>query len=148
MSLPDLADECVVMEHECHLDDIPAETVKRMYMSLYHRHIPSLVEDGVVEYDQEHDLVTARPVLSEVQSQLDLTRGSLSSRVKHALETLRGEIDTAEDGDCSADGVTIAHTRKTLESAGYDEEAVGCIVGRLERTGYIQFVGDCVRIVE
>lgn len=148
MSLPDLADECVVIEHNCHLDDIPAKTVKRMYMSLYHCHIPKLVEEGVLEYDQERDLVIGRPLLSEFSASLDRARISLSSTVAHALEALRGAIDAEGDGDCGCGGVTISHTRKTLQRAGYDEEAIACIVDRLEHTGYIQFVGDCVLLID
>lgn len=146
MSLPDLADECVVMEHQCKLDDIPAEAVRDMYMSLYHCHIPKLVELGAVEYDQGRDLVTAGPVITLLHTHIDLTRGSLSDTAERALKALRGAIDTG--GDCTASGLTITHTRETLRNIGYDEETVERMIRRLERTGYIHFVGDCVRLVD
>lgn len=62
MALADLADELAIREHEAPLSDIPAEEVKRLYISLYHRHIPKLVDADLVRYDQERDTVapTAR----------------------------------------------------------------------------------------
>lgn len=148
MSLPDLADECVVMEHQSTLEEIPAEAVKRMYMSLYHCHLPKLVEIGAIEYDQARDLVTAGPVIPQLLAHMDLTRKSLSSTAERALEALRGAMDTGDDGNCPAGGLTITHTRKTLRNVGYDEETVSCLIGRLEDTGYIYFVDDCVRLVD
>jgi len=38
--------------------DIPAEQVQKVYLSLYHDHLPRLVDAGLLEYDQERDLVT------------------------------------------------------------------------------------------
>ncbi|RRJ29176.1 DUF7344 domain-containing protein [Halocatena pleomorpha] len=146
MSLPDLADECVVMEHSCALDDIPAETVKDMYMSLYHNHIPHLVEIGAIEYDQERDLVTAGPAIEELHTHMDLSRKSLCDTAEQALKALRGAIFA--DGDCTTNGLTISHTRKTLRNVGFDEEAVGRLLHHLDRTGYIHFVGDCIRLVD
>lgn len=147
MSLPDLADECVVMEHEQALDDIPAEAVKDMYMSLYHQHIPKLVEIGAIEYDQDRDLVTAGPVIAELHTHMDLTRESLCDAAERALTELREAI-VADDGTCTTDGLTIIHTRETLRNVGYEEETVGKIIRHLERTGYIHFVNDCIRLVK
>lgn len=147
MSLPDLADECVVMEHEQTLDDIPAEAVRDMYMSLYHCHIPKLVEIGAIEYDQDRDLVTAGPVIAELHTHIDLTRESLCDTAERALKALRGAI-VADDGSCTTGGLTIAHTRETIQNMGHNEAAVGRIIGHLERTGYIHFVDDCIRLVD
>lgn len=57
MALADLADEIAVRENEAAITDIPAEEVKRIYMSLYHTHIPKLAEASLVHYDQERDTV-------------------------------------------------------------------------------------------
>lgn len=57
IALADLADEVATQEQETPLPDIPAEEVKRVYMSLYHTHIPKLVDANIVEYTQEQDLV-------------------------------------------------------------------------------------------
>ncbi|MFC6826294.1 DUF7344 domain-containing protein [Halopelagius fulvigenes] len=57
MTLADLADEVAVREQEQPLTEIPAEDVMQVYLSLYHAHIPKLVDVGVAEYSQEQDLV-------------------------------------------------------------------------------------------
>lgn len=57
VSLPDLADEVAERERGEPLSTIPGERVKDVYLSLYHRHVPALADAGVVEYDQDADLV-------------------------------------------------------------------------------------------
>lgn len=59
VSLPDLADEVAIREHDRDLTGIEAEVVRDIYLSLYHTHVPKLAEVGLVEYDQSADLVTA-----------------------------------------------------------------------------------------
>ncbi|WP_440771749.1 DUF7344 domain-containing protein [Natronorubrum sp. DTA28] len=58
--LADLADEVAVREYDTALPEIPAENVTRIYMSLYHTHIPKLADAEYVRYDQERDAVTLR----------------------------------------------------------------------------------------
>lgn len=166
MSLPDLADECVVMEHQTALDDIPAETVKRMYMSLYHSHIPKLEGRNAVEYDQESDSVAVGPTAAQLESHLTLARSSLSSATATALETLRGvaiaEGEDNNDGEkpgsehehgnvhenkIEAEGMSIEQAKQSLQRAGHDEESTMRILDRLERTGYIHFVNGHVRLI-
>ena len=57
MALADLADEVAIRENEAPLTEISAEEVKRIYMSLYHTHIPKLADADLVRYDQECDSV-------------------------------------------------------------------------------------------
>lgn len=57
MSLADAADEIAIRENDTRLAEIPAEEVKRVYTSLYHSHVPRLVDANVVEYSQERDAV-------------------------------------------------------------------------------------------
>lgn len=57
MSLADLADEVATWEQNEPIKDISAEEVKRVYMSLYHSHIPKLVDANIIKYTQERDLV-------------------------------------------------------------------------------------------
>lgn len=57
IGLADLADEVAAAEHGTSISAIPAEEVKRVYLDLYHSHVPRLAEVNVVEYDQESDLV-------------------------------------------------------------------------------------------
>lgn len=57
LPLADLADEVAVRERGEPIGEIPAEDVKNVYMSLYHSHVPKLVEADVVAYDQDTDAV-------------------------------------------------------------------------------------------
>jgi len=71
VSLPDLADEVAVWEHGTSIDKISAEDVKRVYMSLYHLHVPKLVDAAVVRYDQERDEVWEARNIGHVAAYLD-----------------------------------------------------------------------------
>lgn len=57
VTLADAADEVAVREFDSSLADVPAEDVKRIYMSLYHTHVPKLAAFGAVVYDQDGDRV-------------------------------------------------------------------------------------------
>jgi len=58
MALSDLADEVAVREYETRITEIPAEEVTDIYVSLYHVHVPKMQDAGLVEYDQDRDLVS------------------------------------------------------------------------------------------
>lgn len=57
LALPDLADELAVAEHDAPLAAVDPETVKRLYLDLYHSHVPVLEERDLVRYDQAGDRV-------------------------------------------------------------------------------------------
>lgn len=57
MALADLADEVAARENGTPITQTSAEEVKRIYISLYHTHVPKLERAGVVRYSQERDLV-------------------------------------------------------------------------------------------
>ena len=57
VSLPDLAEAIAEQETGEALEDIPGEEVTEIYLSLYHHHVPALADIGLLEYDQEIDLV-------------------------------------------------------------------------------------------
>lgn len=57
MTLADLADEVARRKYRSQLAEIPADDVKRVYMRLYHTHVPKMEAANVVEYDQESDTV-------------------------------------------------------------------------------------------
>ncbi|WP_129114972.1 DUF7344 domain-containing protein [Halegenticoccus tardaugens] len=59
LALADLADEIAVRERNAVITEIPADVVKRLYMSLYHTHVPKLSEADLVRYDQERDAVAS-----------------------------------------------------------------------------------------
>lgn len=58
LTLPDAAEEVAVRETGRQVPNISAERVHEVYISLYHDHLPRLVEAGLLAYDQERDLVS------------------------------------------------------------------------------------------
>ena len=76
MSLADLADEVAVREHDAPITEIPADDVKRVYMSLYHSHVPRLEDFGVIDYRQESDMVTLSDDVSAFEPYLELAAES------------------------------------------------------------------------
>ncbi|MXV63770.1 hypothetical protein GS429_17225 [Natronorubrum sp. JWXQ-INN-674] len=58
LTLPDAAEEVAVRETGRKVTELSAERVHEVYISLYHDHLPRLVDAGLLEYDQERDLVS------------------------------------------------------------------------------------------
>ena len=58
LTLPDAAEEVAVRETGRQMPNISAELVREVYLSLYHDHLPRLVDAGLLEYDQQRDLVS------------------------------------------------------------------------------------------
>ena len=54
---PDAAEEVAREETGRNIHEIPAERIATVYHSLYHDHLPRLVDAGLINYDQERDLV-------------------------------------------------------------------------------------------
>lgn len=61
ITLADLADEVAVRENEKTLTEIPATEVKRIYLSLYHSHVPKLEDADIADYSQDEDLIELLP---------------------------------------------------------------------------------------
>lgn len=57
LSLADASEEIACAAEDEPIQEVEAETVKRIYMALYHSHIPRLEAHDIVHYDQAHDLV-------------------------------------------------------------------------------------------
>ncbi len=57
LTLPDAAEEVARRETNRSITDLSAERIAEVYISLYHDHLPRLVDAGLLEYDQERDLV-------------------------------------------------------------------------------------------
>ena len=58
LTLPDAAEEVAVRETGCQMPNISAERVHEVYLSLYHDHLPRLTDAGLLEYNQERDMVS------------------------------------------------------------------------------------------
>ncbi|WP_425433256.1 DUF7344 domain-containing protein [Haloarcula nitratireducens] len=59
LPLPDVAELVAEREHEATVAELSGEEVKRIYLSLYHTHVPRLVDAALAHYEQEDDLVAA-----------------------------------------------------------------------------------------
>lgn len=57
LALADVADEVAIRESGRPLTELSAQRVARVYTSLYHDHLPRLQDAGLLEYDQNRDLV-------------------------------------------------------------------------------------------
>lgn len=72
IALADLAEDVAVRENECSITEISKETVRTIYTSLYHTHLPKLLDAGAVEYDQVRDLVRLSETADLVERVLSL----------------------------------------------------------------------------
>lgn len=70
VSLADLADGVAALEYGRPLTDADPGDVKRVYLSLYHTHVPKLSAAGVVAYDRERDTVTPGRRIEEFREHL------------------------------------------------------------------------------
>lgn len=67
ITLPELADEVARKEMEGAKTEVPAETLERVHISLWHSHVPKLSDVGIVEHNREQGTVT----LAETADQLE-----------------------------------------------------------------------------
>ena len=58
IALADLAAEVAAREHGIPIRETDPDEVERVYVSLYHAHVPKLANAGLVEYEPERDLVS------------------------------------------------------------------------------------------
>ncbi|MDZ5811873.1 hypothetical protein U4E84_11025 [Halorubrum sp. AD140] len=97
-TLPELATKLAAWEGHADERDVGARTRDRQYISLYHTHVPNLVDHGVAEFDAETET---------------LARGAHAERVFAALAGAGDGLDLAQerhagrtyDGDAGADSV-------------------------------------------
>lgn len=79
LTLPDLAELVAEEVHQEDVSVLSAETVRDVYLLLYHEHVPVLEDAALVRYEQEEDSVTqtehapaalasARETLAELQA--------------------------------------------------------------------------------
>ncbi len=68
--LSDITYQVTIWEGNQRSDDV-AEERYHTYMSLYHDHLPELADEGLVEYDQQEDVVTLGPKKGEIEERLE-----------------------------------------------------------------------------
>jgi hypothetical protein len=76
MALAELAGEVVAHENDIPLDEISAEEIQRVQISLYHTHVPKLVDERLVHYDYDNGFIT----LSDCHEHLDRYEGFFTDK--------------------------------------------------------------------
>ncbi|KZN22565.1 hypothetical protein A4G99_19045 [Haladaptatus sp. R4] len=89
-SVTELATKLAAWEGDTPEKDIPQEEIDRMFASLYHAHIPKLVDERVIEFDDETEVIRAGEYAEQVLAALAGAGASLDNRQEaHA----RSEMD-------------------------------------------------------
>lgn len=57
LALADAAEDVAAQESGEPIPELSPEDVERVYLALYHSHVPKLSEDDIVAYDRERDTV-------------------------------------------------------------------------------------------
>lgn len=87
--LGSITDQVAAWEHGTTIDELPSDQRKRVYISLYQSHLPTLAEHNVIDYDRESNVVTPLDTLSRFEPYLDV------SRTEHASDTDDGQHQIA-----------------------------------------------------
>ncbi|WP_458206284.1 DUF7344 domain-containing protein [Haladaptatus sp. NG-SE-30] len=92
-SVTELATKVAAWEMDTSEADVPQEDIDRMYASLYHAHIPKLVNERVIEFDRERETIQPGEYAEQVLVALAGAGASLDMRQEaHA----RSEMDDEE----------------------------------------------------
>lgn len=75
LTLADLADEVAVRENQSPLSEVSAEETKRIYIDLYHSHVPKLTEIGAITYHPNGDMVSPTGTIGHVVAYLNVIDG-------------------------------------------------------------------------
>lgn len=81
-SVTDLAMKLAAWENNCPENAVSDEDHERMYVSLYHAHIPKLVEEDVVTFDETNETIRT---------------GENAAQVLRALEGVGATLDTDQE---------------------------------------------------
>lgn len=88
-SLVELAKQIATWEHDCPEHAVEKELWEPIYVSLYHTHVPRLVDEDVVAFDEETELVRAAENLHQV---------------RRALEGIGTSTDAAQEAHAQEEG--------------------------------------------
>lgn len=75
-TLQDLAEKITAWENDVPESTLYDDEVERVYVSLYHNHIPKLVEDGIVVFDEPTETIQPGPNAEQVLAVLENAGGS------------------------------------------------------------------------
>lgn len=89
-TVADLATKIAAWENDTDAGDVPRDEFERMYASLYHAHIPKLVDERVIEFDPDSETIHPGEHAEQVLTALAGAGASLDDRQEiHA----RSEMD-------------------------------------------------------
>lgn len=78
VSVGDLAEQVAAWENGKTIDEITSKERKRVYISLYQSHLPTLDKEGVVDYDEDRRVVRLSPSMVGREIYLEVVpKGSL-----------------------------------------------------------------------
>lgn len=80
--LEELVDQIAVRESETHATDVPAEVHERVASDLHHTQLPKLARWGIVEYEEELELITVAETLRPLDEYLHLAKRHDRRRVE------------------------------------------------------------------
>lgn len=87
-SLEAIAVKVAGWEQDVSHGTVSDEEAERVYVSLYHNHIPRLVDEGIIEFDVPTETIRPGPHAEQVLSVLETTSGSYDSgQEAHARRT-------------------------------------------------------------
>jgi DNA-binding transcriptional ArsR family regulator len=66
LELTELAEHVAARENEVDVEDLTKQERKRVYVSLYQTHVPKLRDAGLVDYDEETQVVSLRADANDV----------------------------------------------------------------------------------
>lgn len=91
-TLRELATKLVAWEQDLDEEAVDEDQCDRMYVSLYHVHVPRLVEHGVVGFDEETETISRADHTEQVFAVLEGAGASLDSlQEQHAGRTYSGD---------------------------------------------------------
>ncbi|MFC6952863.1 DUF7344 domain-containing protein [Halorubellus litoreus] len=93
-SLTDLATKIAAWENDIPEHAVTADQREEVYVSLYHAHVPKLVDEDVITFDEATETITTAEHAEQVLTALEGIGASLDSNQEaHA----RSEMDERED---------------------------------------------------
>lgn len=85
-TLWELATKVASWELDIPLDMVTDDEIERVYVSLYHNHIPRLVEDDVIEFSEGAETISAASNAEQVLAALEGVGGSTDHRQQEHAE--------------------------------------------------------------
>lgn len=94
-TLSELATKLAAWEDDCDEQDVEANRRDEMYISLYHSHVPKLIDEGIVAYDADEETIVPAAHAEHVMAVLAGAGGSLDLAQENHAER---PYDETEDG--------------------------------------------------